>query len=109
MNGLTKTELRLEDLPRRERLKIYWNCYWRAVLYVAVQTILMAPLVLLFTYDGGVWPQSVARVWYGIGMTETCSLVIGFGLISSFVRKVLRLRVGRLRFALVLDDGSPIQ
>jgi hypothetical protein len=106
MNGMTRTELGLADLPRSERIGVYWSCYWRAVVYVAAQTVLMAPLVILFTYHSGPFKESESHIWRGIGMTEACSLAIGFGLVASFVRMVLRLRIGRLRFALVLDDAS---
>ena len=98
VNGIARTQVALADLAKRERFKVYWACYWRAVLFVVAQILFSGPCMylslLLFGHvDPFGRPDGGSGLW-GLLLAESASALIGFSLASAFVRMIVKTRVG---------------
>jgi hypothetical protein len=101
----TGTEVRFVDLAMRERLRVYWTCYWRAFLFVLLHLACVLPIGLLCMYPEGLWPKTYAGAVGRISTDLLASAVVGFLLVRAYARRIVRVRVGRVRIALIVDDA----
>jgi len=105
--GMARTEVRIDELQRLERFRVYLGCYWRALLYVVAQILVMVPVTILLTIEIHSFPGNgiTASQWARGGVVELLSMVIGFLFVASFLRLMLRVRLGRVRLALIIDNA----
>lgn len=100
-------EVPIEKLSDRDRLRIYWGCYWRAAIYVVIQTVVLVPLVVFFTINPDVLPgASPFGPLVGLAITEIVSFGFGFVLVAIFTRNILKVRFGRTRFAVMVYEQA---
>jgi len=88
-------------------MRLYWGCYWRALLFVLAQIVIMVPLTWIEFFGLNHWmgrSESVFIVY--VVATETLSVLLGFGFVALYVRFILGRRIGHVRFVLVTDAGQ---
>ena len=107
MSAARAKEIPLSQLSRRERFAVYWGCYWRAVVFVLGQIGVIVPLFIAFNFAAARWisRDDDASLLVFVA-TESCSVVVGFCFVAFFVRWIIGRRLGRVRFALVVDDAE---
>ena len=108
MHPFAEREVRLDELPPADRRRLYLGCYWRAVMYVLAQTAVLVPLAvfLMINPDWFSTTSALAPV-IGLAVMEVINLALGFGLVAMFTRQILRVRFGRLRFAVIMVTCDP--
>ena len=99
------TLVRLPDLSAAERMRLYWGCYWRALLFVLAQIASMVPVYLLLFSLAERWFRRVEEpIWILAGVAtvgELCSVVLGFFFVALFVNAILGRSLGGNCFVLV--------
>ena len=121
MVTVLKEEVGLFDLTFRRRLRLYWTCYWRLVVALVIQTLVMLPVLMLFRALFANWPPawlpkdstfralgSDAGDALAVLCTEVVSVVVAFALVVAYVQNILKARPKGVRFALVptTADGN---
>jgi len=89
-------------------MRLYWGCYWRAVLFVVAQLVVMLPLSFATYLGTDRWiretgmSQTVSFV-----VVESISVILGFCLVALYVRLIVDRRIGCVRLVLVTDALHP--
>jgi hypothetical protein len=89
-------------------MRLYWGCYWRAVLFVIAQIVIMLPLSWggLFVVNRWMSQDGSLLAIYFVA-TEAVSIILGFCFVAIYVRFIIGRRIGHVRFALVTDAERP--
>ena len=97
----------LFSLPFARRLRVYWSCYWRAVVFIVAQIMIILPLYWFLMFGAATWLPASARtemaLIVGYAFIQVSSITLGFWLVALYVRRIIGRPFAGIRFALVAD------
>ena len=104
MNESPRKEVLLSQLSRLEGMRLYWGCYWRAVLFVLAQIVIMLPISWFAYFGVDRWIGRTGSVYIISGLAaETVSVILGFCFVAMYVRCIVGQKIGYVRFVLVTE------
>jgi hypothetical protein len=103
--------VRIQALPFKDQWRWTLACWWRAVVFIVLQCILIYGVViglyLLFQNvlfeSGDEWPSPL--IYGALGLTELVSALVGLVFVRAYLGWILGKRVGAYRLELVRCDA----